>query len=207
MKGLLWKECYNIWSYYKWLLLLVVIFGVYSAVELNRNTFWAFYIMMLVSLIPINLLSIDEKCKWNQYCMALPVSKWKIVGSKYLIALGLLGIGFSIFFVSRISYLMIHHLPFSMEQIQPVIMGMVMVAFLPMSINFPVSYKFGVEKGRLSAFVALAVLFAVAYLIQKSWKEKIPFLTSNMEWSFVAVVIILWILSYLVSVKFFRKNS
>lgn len=85
MKGLLLKDWYMMKKYCMAYLLITVVFLAVSCV--SDNIFFTFYPCLLCGMIPINLLSYDERSGWIQYSGALPYTKKQIVSSKYLVGL------------------------------------------------------------------------------------------------------------------------
>ncbi len=85
MKGLLLKDFYQLTKYCRAYLAVALVFAAAAAV--NNNMFFLVYPMIMVSVIPINLISYDEKSKWNLYAGALPYSRRQLVSVKYVIAL------------------------------------------------------------------------------------------------------------------------
>ena len=85
MSGLLLKEWYMMKKYCRAYLLIAAMFLVLSCIE--DNLFFTFYPCLLCSMIPVNLLSYDERCGWDRYSGTLPCTKRQLVSSKYLVGL------------------------------------------------------------------------------------------------------------------------
>ena len=86
MKGLLLKDLYQLWKYCRTFLLIVVVFLGVSFVN-AENLFFSLYPAMICGILPMTLLSYDERTGWNQYSAALPCSRAQIVSAKYLLGL------------------------------------------------------------------------------------------------------------------------
>lgn len=86
MKGLLLKEYYMIAKYCRAFLLIVVVFLAVSFFS-SDNMFFIMYPAILASMIPVTLISYDEREKWNVYSGTLPYSRAQLVSAKYLAGL------------------------------------------------------------------------------------------------------------------------
>lgn len=71
MKGLLRKDCYLMMKYCRAFFLMVLIFTIVGIK--NNKVFFALYPIVLSSIIPVNLLSYDEKAHWNKLCLYFPI--------------------------------------------------------------------------------------------------------------------------------------
>ena len=92
MKGLLLKDFYTMARYGRTMLALIG-FYVMLAFLGQPASFVGAMLVFLCAMLVISSFSYDEYGKWNKYCLSLPVSRRQIVGSKYLFALLMLGIG------------------------------------------------------------------------------------------------------------------
>lgn len=86
MKGLLLKDFYMATKYCKSYLFVLVAFLAASCCG-KTSMFFCYYPCMIFGLIPVNMLSYDERSKWNVYSAALPYSKAQIVSGKYIIGI------------------------------------------------------------------------------------------------------------------------
>ena len=66
-------------------MLLIFIFA--AGAVFSDNLFLLFYPIMMAGVVPISLISYDEKSKWNVYAGVFPYSKEELVSVKYIIAL------------------------------------------------------------------------------------------------------------------------
>ena len=86
MKGLLLKDFYMIWKYFKMHFLIDIVFIAISYFSYNNILFVTIPIM-LAGVMPITLLAYDERSHWTEYCGALPYSGAQVVSAKYLVGL------------------------------------------------------------------------------------------------------------------------
>ncbi len=96
MKGLLYKNLADAWQvgrFYIILMVLLCVFVVMMGSDSMNNLIWLVYPLLLLSSLPFTSLSVDEKCGWDSYYDALPVTRAQRVSATYLVALLLTGGG------------------------------------------------------------------------------------------------------------------
>lgn len=81
MKGLITKELIMLKKQGRSFAFIAVIF---SAVSIFNDISFAFLLPVIMSIIPINMMALDEQSKWQQYAITLPYGRKNIVTSKYI---------------------------------------------------------------------------------------------------------------------------
>lgn len=158
MKGLLLKDFYMTVKYCKSFAVIVAVFLILSLFG-DSNLFFVCYPMVIVSMIPISMISYDDREKWDVYCGTLPYTRKQIVQGKYLTGLiwtGAMMLGIGIFQMVRMlvrGEFDLSVLGFILEIV--LVIGVVTPAFL-----IPLIYKFGIEKGRILN-MAVIIIFCV----------------------------------------------
>ena len=84
MKGLLLKDFYMAMKYCRAYVVIAVVFSLLSI--WGNTSFLLAYPVLLASVIPVNLISYDEKSRWQQYCETMPYTRKQVVDSKYLMS-------------------------------------------------------------------------------------------------------------------------
>ena len=158
MKGLLLKDFYMAAHYCRSYLLLVIVFAGVSI--FSDNLFLLFYPVILLAVIPVNLLSYDEKSRWTVYADCLPVSRKKMVDVKYIVMMIFLVVTVTAFSVTHLIYVLAFGKGDLAEWMTMIVVilstGMVSPAMM-----LPVLFKFGVEKGRMVYFVVVIMVCVV----------------------------------------------
>lgn len=161
MKGLLRKDLYMMWKYCRLLLGICVIFLAISVLGGEDNLFFLVYPVLLGGVLPVTLMSYDERFGWNRYCDALPISRRTVVNERY--ALGFLS--FAALYLLTLAAQAAVQLPRGqgamLGQIALLLPG---IGLLPSAILLPIVFRWGVEKGRL-VYYALIGAFVAAGLI------------------------------------------
>ena len=107
MKGLMKKEFLMLWRASRAFGLICVVFIAMSAIS-QDNVIFLFMPIMISGLLPSTLLSYDERCKWQEFSGALPVSRAQLVSAKYLLGLGCMTL---ILLVTLIVHLIVRRFP------------------------------------------------------------------------------------------------
>ncbi len=156
MKGLIIKDLYMTLKYCKMLFLMEMVFVVVSF--LVTDTMFMMFPILFSGVIPITLLSCDERCGWTVYSGTMPYSEVQLVSAKYITG-PLIGSITS----AVILGCMILHMSLSGDADiagAAAVVGILFAASLLIpALCLPFCYKFGTEKGRIVYFV---VIFLVA---------------------------------------------
>lgn len=210
MKGLLLKDFYTMARYGRTMLALIG-FYVMLAFLGQPASFVGAMLVFLCAMLVISSFSYDEYGKWNKYCLSLPVSRRQIVGSKYLFALLMLGIGLVLGVGSGYLISLTQDTSF-LEDVLPSCVGGAVAALFMLGMLLPLLYRFGVEKSRL---LMLAVCFLPLLLVLgtvKFMKERgiaMPDEATVLIWLKVLpfLVAVGFIGSYFLSVSIFTKKE
>lgn len=161
MKGLLKKDLYMAWAYCKVYLLLALVFLVFSFLA-SDNLFFMVYPMVIVSMLPVNMVSYDEKFKWTVYCDALPVSRKQVVSEKYLLSLLASGAVLLLMGGIRGTALLLQGQPAAFWNLLTILLvfGLVSPAVI-----LPFILRLGPEKGRLVYYVIIAIFCAACIIL------------------------------------------
>ena len=172
MKGLFRKDLYMLWFYCKSFLLLIVIFALASLGSSN-NAFFTVYPVMLGSVLPVTLISYDERSHWNSCCQTLPVSRSLVVVEKYLFALFcnlcMLTLTALVQFIS-----FARESVFLLDRYLNMMSTMFVLAFFSPSIILPLIFKYGSEKGRIAYYFAICTACALAFMFNDRQFPVIP---------------------------------
>lgn len=96
MKGLLYKNFADAWQVGRFYIVPIValcVFVIMMGTDSMNNLIWLVYPLLLLSSLPFAALSVDEKCGWDSYYDALPVTRAQRVSATYLVTLLLTGGG------------------------------------------------------------------------------------------------------------------
>lgn len=207
MKALLLKDWYMVCKYCKSYLIIFVIF-LGAALAGNDNLFFAFYPCLITCLIPVNLLSYDERSKWTLYSATLPYTKAQLVSSKYLIGL-----------IAQLTLLLLSGIvqairlyrsgTFVLSNYLFILVMILILSAFSSSVSLPFMFKLGVEKGRMAYLVMVGIVCAGSSMASGIY-SKITFpesATSAMLPLFLLGSIAMYALSWFLSIRFYSNKE
>lgn len=188
MKGLILKDIYALWKYYKFFLLVICAILVLGVVG-GKSMFVIPYVILFITVLPISFLSMDEKSGWSKFCDAMPVSRSQVVSAKYLLCL--------VFLLAAIviSSVIILITGFDRELLF-VTLTVCGGVLLPTSLMLPCAFAFGTDKGRylgiaLAGFIA--AMLSTGGVTDLVWLRYLPI-----------VGLVLFPVSWLVSIPLYE---
>ena len=119
-----------------------------------------FSIMALVInvMVPLSCAGYDEQCGWDQFGASLPVSKNKIVVSRYIVNLLVMGFTTLVVFAANLIFAAFGgNASGILVYLLPIIASLIYVAVIT-----PIIYHFGVQKSR---FIVIAIMLVPSMLI------------------------------------------
>lgn len=206
MKGLLLKDWYMCIRYCRAFLVLVGVFLVVSFFE-NDNFFFQLYPTMIASIIPMSLISYDERDRWTVYSGTLPYTKRQLVSSKYLIGLFFGAFSFLIS-LAAFTVCMITSGTFSIESFLFIAVRILVLGLIGPTFLLPFVFKFGAEKGRILFYVMIGLPCATGILLTGLGFQNV--LTQH---SFIILLVMgvlsigLYALSWNLSIYFYQKRE
>ena len=163
MKGLLRKDFYMIWKYGRMLLLMSVVFLAVGTIgENDQNFFFLVYPVLFGGVLPVTLISYEERFGWDRMCDTMPVSRATVVDERYVCTLLCFLV---IFFLTLLAQAAVK-LPQGKGR---ELLGL--AALLPSfglaapALMIPITLRFGVEKARIVYYVIIGVCVAVGLMV------------------------------------------
>lgn len=157
MKGILIKDAFMLLKDGKYLGIVALVYCILAPYA--HNDVLLLLAMLFFGMMPITIMGLDERAKWDSYAAMLPYSRKEMVLSKYLLAL--MGIAVSALLYVAAS-LILRGLGIKgksvMEMLQYVYQNL-LIGIAYICLILPVVFKFGVEKGRLT-YILLSAIFA-----------------------------------------------
>lgn len=202
MKGLILKDLYTMVKQLKIFLLMIIIFACIPG-EFSISSFAIVY----AALLPITALAYDERSKWNQLAAMMPYSVKSIVWSKYIFGYIMIGGTFAISVASQLVVAFVTKSTLGEQAME--LLLIVCIAIVLLSINMPLMFKFGVEKGRI-AFIILTVLtVTVLFSLEDTlfaWVASADWSASIVALVCVAATILVNLASAVISEKVYVKK-
>jgi ABC-type transport system involved in multi-copper enzyme maturation permease subunit len=163
MIGLLIKDFYTIKRQGKVLLALMMFYVLFSIFTKNVSMLAAIMIVMCV-MMPVTTMGYDEQSKWDRYAVALPLSRKKMVTSKYLFGVILAGVAFVITFLLGLLVISFSH-EMSVKELLIMTAAIDAVGVFLLALILPVIFKYGVERGRILMLLIIFLPSAAVMLL------------------------------------------
>ena len=208
MKALIYKDLITLWKNLKNYLLMCVIFQI-ASIAGEDFEFMRFYPLILVASLPHTLLAYDERSGWEKFALALPVSRRKLVGEKYLVGLLLLAVSFLLAAVTglvrswREGFFDSFGYWFELSVL-------LTLGISVMSVALPMTFKLGTEKGRMANMVCYGILGAALVIVVLVGDKLGLSQISLNEWIIVPFLVlpaVVLSVSWALSVRWYEKRE
>ena len=206
MKGLLLKDFYMTVQYCKIFLLFEIMFWL-VAFFVEDSVLFLLYPTLMAGLIPMTLLSYDERDRWDKYSDALPYTRSQRVSAKYLIGFlfGAVGLAVSIAVGAA---RMLYRNNFSLSELLVVCTLVLIAGLIGPVFLLPCIFKFGVQKGRIAFYVVIGLACALAASMAGSgFDTEIPGASLPGLGLAAGVLCLLYPLSWRLSVLFYQRRE
>ena len=202
MKALLRKDLYVLSTTLKSTLLLWMIFPLVALFSPENSSF-ILYTGLIAGTLSSTLISYEEREKWPMFVGTLPISKKQVVTARYAFTLLMIIAATLIGAVIFLTYV----LRGSPEYASPALLVQNFATSLLMpSLLLPVTYRFGVEKGRY--FVMFVIIFvAIGSQQFVSQFSNISNLAGYFAPMMIIVSLALFAASYALSVKWYTAKE
>ena len=194
MKGLLYKDLLSLRQFRA--MALIIVAGVLSSFYSGQVDMVASLCIILTATIPISLLGLEEKARWNTVALTLPVSRPVLAGEKYLFGLGTLltGTGLAIGLGMAV-------IPGAGYETVTLCAALFCFGIIIQSVMLPLVFRFGMEKGQLFTMGLLFLLAAgLVVLVGNGWLA----LSGTLLWVLPIAAAIVWGLSLFLSVRLIK---
>lgn len=207
MKGLILKDIYMMMKYCRAYLLIIVIFTAVSFVD-NGNLFLVFYPTILCGMIPVNLLSYDERSRWLQYSGTMPYTKAQIVSSKYLIGLGTQTLMIIITGTAQAIKMSLDG-TFAPGGYAVFMLLLLVVSLFAGAITLPFIFKLGVEKGRMAYYIMIGIILGGSVALSGLFNGAMQtVIKMNAILPTICIVgILIYVFSWRLSISFYKKRE
>ena len=206
MKGLLLKDLYMLKNFKAYLLIIIVFIGL--SFFSTESLFLLFYPCLFAGIIPVSLLSYDERNKWHEYCEALPYSKAQLVSVKYIIGLFIQAAALLLTALS-LAIQMLSTDSFAASSYFTTIITLLAMICITSSIPLPFIFKWGVEKGRIAYYIMIGAACAGIFIVSDLFVEaQVSQAAFNLPILFILLpAAAIYACSWKLSVVWYQKRS
>lgn len=152
MKALIRKDLYVVFTQFKLMFLVMVLFSAVPA-----GLFMPFTFIYAAMLSCVSLMSVDEQSQWDALALMLPYSRSQLVTVKYV--MGWLGIAAVLVFSVALQGLWAAAGVFDLQEgFFAALCLFIAVALVVQAVIVPINFRFGFAKGRLVTVLIIAIL-------------------------------------------------
>ena len=202
MKALLLREFYMAKSYMRVVAAMVLIF-LFASVWANGNMFLIMYPMIITSMLPMSLLSYDEKFHWDRYCAAMPFTRSQVVSAKYVFVLLS---ALAILLVSAVAQ-GIRLLPEEKEAFFSIISMLLAMGLTGPAVLLPIIYKLGSERARIAYYIVIGAICALAVILPYNDLAVAGVVSVPAPLLICLISALFFAASWLLSIQFYKKRS
>jgi len=206
MKGLLLKDFYMAVKYCRIFLFVILIFSAVSFSDKGMSFFSTFPVLM-AGMLPVTLLSYDEKEKWHIYSGTFPYSRAQIVSSKYVFGL-LVTLAALAFSAAVLAVRLNLSGSFKGIEFLSSVAGMFIAGLIGSALVLPFIFKLGAEKGRIMYFVVIIAIFGLGTALE-SIRMETGFALGPITLLAVTTIgtVVVYAASWLMSISFYQKRD
>lgn len=202
MKGLLLKDMYQLVKNSRMLLIMDLVFIVVSLFSKDSMAFCMLPILTS-AILPVTMLSYDERSGWTEYSGTMPYSEGQIVSEKYLFGLMVELAAAVLVFAALLVQGQIYD-DMDLAGSAVLMAGIFAISLIIPAVCMPFCLKLGVEKGRAVYFIMVggASVCAMVFSDPGAWEQS-PI--KDKEWIIFAAIAVIYIISWIVSVKVLKS--
>ena len=209
MLGFIKKDLFLIKSNLKFLLILLVIYGIMAYQGQMDLSFLLPFISVVLMMTTFNY---DSYNKWDGYAITLPNGRKNSVRSKYLATILILSLATIIVTILSFVIAYARTKTIDYEYILMTMFGCFFATTILESFMYPAIYKFGVEKARIGIFVivfGIAIIggFVAKYINLSEVTKILGFLGDYWMIALPIIMILVLYCSYKISEKIYMKKE
>ncbi|MDE6520242.1 MAG: ABC-2 transporter permease [Ruminococcus sp.] len=209
MKGLLLKELFTLrksWFAFTILNVAFAIVGIFGG-----ETGMLLIVPLFMSIWTVSFMNMDEISKWQQYSLALPYGRRKIVSSKYLMILILNASSIVFVVFNYFISVALGKVDFSADLLFTLMLLSLIMGIVYPSLLLPLVYKLNTEKGRMVLMIMNGIVGGMSVCFTQTTSILGDNIFGNiagfLPFIVVAVVAILYLLSWQLSIKIYEKRD
>ena len=207
MKGLIIKDLYQVGRYCRTMLMVIALFLGVSFFS-RENEFFTYYPCLLCGMIPVTLLSYDERSGWSRSALSMPVTRSQLVSGKYLIGLIMVAAATVISGAAAAVRTRVFGAPMTSGELLRTVEIMLAVGLMAPALCMPWMFKLGVEKGRMAYYAVIMLFFggsaAVTVGLREQGSVTIP---AGAGHALLLVAAVLFAASWALSAAFYKTKE
>lgn len=191
--------------------ILFLLAGFYFVLAYASNNIGMFGTIsaVLSLMLPITAMAYDERSQWDRYAVSMPISRTKIVLSKYVLGI-VLNLTVSLLVCIGNVVLASTSELYSYGEMMATTLGISVGALVLLAFLLPLLFKFGVEKGRLLLMLIFLVPTFLIIFLSNTNKgiESINMQQLDQYWLLLPVIIIgILLTSIFLSIRIYQHKQ
>ena len=174
MTGLILKDFLILRKTLRSYLLMLAIYVAVAFLGYWSASFVGGFMMVMVSMLPMNVFAYDKQAKWDVYGLSLPVGRTKTVAARYLAVLIMFAASAVLTTVLGVVLNLAGRMEESLGEYLLACAICVVMSMLVNAMMLPFLYKFGPERARMMFFGAMGMIVLLVVILL------IPF--GGLEW-------------------------
>ena len=203
MKGLIIKDILTLLKQVKVFIIMILILSFIPGGSASA------FAICYSALLPVTALAYDERSKWDKFSAMLPYSTQDIVLSKYLLGYFFVFAATLLSLIGQVGFNLIRRTAITGEMFYELLF-VVCIGLLIQSINLPLMFKIGVEKGRI-LFIIITVVFIIGgTALSDMLVKNVSSIQVDLSFILIPVILITILLSAvsaLLSIKLYKSHE
>ena len=206
MRGLIQKDFYLMFKYCKMVMLISLVFTCVPVFAGEGSAFIMFYPFVIATMLPVSVISYDERDKWNTYCGTLPVTRADYVSAKYIcgivIMLVLLVVGAASQYIAAV-----RAGSFSVAKYLSLLATLTLIGCAAPGFALPFVLKLGVEKGRIAYYIIIGFFCAISVWLPDNADFAQGGIGVASPVMLIAAAVVIYAVSWYLSIHFYEKRE
>lgn len=205
IKGLLLKDFYMAAQHCRMHLVVMLVFLALAVMD-EGNMMLLLFPCVLGGLLPVTLLSYDERSHWLEYCGTMPCTKHEVVSAKFIVALTVQGAAMLVSLLVQGVRLAIGGMVDG--ELLLLYAGLFCIANSVSAVMLPLSFKFGVEKANVVYYLLMGG-FCAGSLVMSPVLEgtNVTLPGAGLSLGLMVVAAALYVLCWRLSIRFYEKRE
>ena len=165
MSGLIVKDFLILRKTLRSYLMILLIYGAVAFSGFWQASFVSGFMMVMVSVLPMNVFAYDKQSKWDVYGLSLPVGRTKTVAARYLAVLIMFAASAVLTTVLGVALNIAGRMEERLEEYLLSCAICVVIAMLINAVMLPLLYRFGSERARMMLFGVMGVIAVLVVIL------------------------------------------
>lgn len=165
MTGLIVKDFLILRKTLRSYLVILLFYAALAFTGVWQPSYVSGFMLVMVSVLPMNIFAYDKQCKWDVYGLALPVGRTKTVASRYLVVLILSVVTGAVAIGLGVAMSLLGCMDESLGLYLLTCAILVVFTLIVNAVMLPLLYKFGSDRARIMLFGVMGLIALVVVVV------------------------------------------